>query len=203
MNRSGLVTVQGWDRPEVSIRAVLETPGITIAPQSHSGMIYVNILKDNQGRMDIGNVNFEIRVPYDASVDIETNIGNLSVSSVRGLFVRARIYSDGDITLTNIGAPKVSAENVSGDIFYDGDIAHAGTFHFKTFRGAINLRIPFNSSFRLVATAPSTRSINLGSFGNGSMKAIGDGRRIVGQNGDGSASVTVTNVRGSISFLSR
>jgi hypothetical protein len=69
-------------------------------------------------------------------------------------------------------------------------------------RGNINLRIPFNSSFKLVATAPSTRSITLGDFGNSGMK-FGDGRRVVGQSGDGSATISVTNQRGSIALISR
>jgi len=70
-------------------------------------------------------------------------------------------------------------------------------------KGNINLRIPFTSSFRLVATAPSTRNISLGSFSNANMNYTGDGRRVVGRFGDGGATLTVTNQRGSIAFLSR
>ncbi|MBA2735864.1 MAG: hypothetical protein H0U50_03645, partial [Pyrinomonadaceae bacterium] len=74
---------------------------------------------------------------------------------------------------------------------------------FTSMRGVINLRIPFESSFKLVATAPSTRGINLGSFSNGKMNFVGDGRRVIGKVGDGSASFTVTNQRGIISFITR
>jgi hypothetical protein len=35
------------------------------------------------------------------------------------------------------------------------------------------------------------------------MNIIKDGRRVIGQNGDGSATLTVTNQRGSISFIRR
>jgi hypothetical protein len=35
------------------------------------------------------------------------------------------------------------------------------------------------------------------------MKAVGDGRRIVGISGDGSASMQVTNQKGTISFVRR
>ena len=69
--------------------------------------------------------------------------------------------------------------------------------------GNINLRIPFRSSFRLVATAPSTRKISLGSFRGGEMKYLGNGRRIIGKIGNGSASLTVTNKFGTISFIPR
>jgi hypothetical protein len=202
-NRSGTVTVEGWNRQEVAISAYLESPAAVINPQVVGGSIYINLTKDNQGRPDVGSVNFTIKVPYDASVDIETKIGNLSVSNVRGGLVSAHVWSDGDITLTNISSGAVSAENGIGNIFFDGEIHAGGNYRFTSMRGDINLRVPFNSSFRLVATAPSTRSINLGSFSGGNMRFVGDGRRVVGQSGDGSATLIVTNQRGSIAFIRR
>ena len=95
MNRSGTVTVEGWDRAEINISAALEAPAAIIAPQSLSGTIEINLVRDNQGRNEVGNVNFTIRVPYDAMVDIETRIGNLSVTNVRGGLVRARYFKRG------------------------------------------------------------------------------------------------------------
>ncbi len=203
MNRTGTVTVEGWSRAEVNISAVLEAPAANIIPQSSGGKIVVNLVRDNQGRNEVGNVNFTIRVPYSTMVDIETKIGNLNISNVRGGLVRAHISSEGDIQLTNIGSSAVSAENVIGDIFFDGDVQQGGTYRFSSMRGNINLRIPLSSSFRLVATAPSTRNISLGSFANPNLSSLGDGRRVVGRFGDGSATITVTNQRGSIAFLRR
>ncbi|MDQ3712534.1 MAG: DUF4097 domain-containing protein [Acidobacteriota bacterium] len=202
-NRTGTVTVEGWDKAEISISAFMELPAANIEPQSLSGTININLVKDNQGRNEVGNVNFLIKVPYSSSVDIETRMGNLNVSNVRGGLVRAHISSEGDITLTNINADNVAAENVIGDIFFDGMIASSGNYRFTSTRGNINLRIPFNSSFRLIATAPSTRNISLGDFANSGMRFVSDGRRVVGQNGDGSATISVTNQRGSISFIRR
>jgi Toastrack DUF4097 len=202
-NRSGMVTVEGWNRPEVQVRAYLEYPAAEIIPQIFNGTILINVVKDNQGRTEVGNVNFTIRVPYEAAVDIETRVGNLSVSSVRGALVRAKISSDGDITLTNISAPQVSAENGIGNIFFDGEIMSGGKYRFTSMRGDINLRVPFNSSFKLIATAPSTRSIDLGGFGGNNMRLVGDGRRVTGQAGDGSSSLVVTNLRGTIAFIPR
>jgi len=202
-NRTGTVTVEGWDKDQIQISAYLEAPAANIEPQSLSGTILINVVKDNQGRNEVGNVNFLIKVPRTSTVDIETRMGNLNVSNVQGTLVRAHISSEGDITLTNIGASNVSAENVIGDIFYDGDVQQQGNYRFISTRGNINLRIPFNAGFKLVATAPSTRNISLGAFSNGNMKFVGDGRRVIGQSGDGSATVTVTNQRGSISFIRR
>lgn len=202
-NRTGTVTVEGWDRDEVSISAYMEAPAAQMTPQNLSGTIYINLIKDNQGRSEVGSVNFLIKVPYDASVDIETRMGNLSVSNVRGELVNAHISSEGDITLMNIHATNVSAENGIGDIFFDGLIQSKGNYRFTSTRGSINLRIPTNSSFQLVATAPTTRNISLGSFAGGEMNFVSDGRRVIGKSGDGNATLVVTNQRGSISFIRR
>ncbi len=202
-NRSGTVTVEGWNRDQVQISAYLEAPAANIVPQSLSGTILINVVKDNQGRNEVGNVNFTVRVPYTSSVDIETRVGNLNVSNVRGGLVRANISSEGDITLTDIAASNVSAENVIGDIFFDGTIQSGGNYRFVSMRGNINVRIPFDAGFKLVATAPSTRNISLGAFNGGTMNVVKDGRRVIGRNGDGGATLTVTNQRGSIALIRR
>ena len=202
LNRTGTVTVEGWNRNEVSISAYLESPAANLEPQSLSGTIYINLVKDNQGRGEVGNVNFTIRVPFSSSVDIETKMGNLSVSNIRGGLVRAHITTEGDITLTNIGAGAVSAQNGIGDIFFDGTMQQGGGYRFFSINGTISLRIPQGSSFKLLATAPSTRNISLGSFGE-NMRFIGEGRRVVGTSGDGAATLSVTNQRGNIQFIRR
>lgn len=201
LNRTGTVTVEGWNKAEINISATLESPAATIVPQTLSGTIVINLVRDNQGK-EVGNVNFLIRVPYSTMVDIETKVGNLNVSNVRSGLVRAHITSDGDITLMNIVSSTVAADNGIGDIFFDGEILDNGNYRFTSRLGTINLRIPFNSSFSCVATAPSTRNISLGPFANPNMR-FGDGRRIVGRFGDGSATLTVTNQRGNIAFLRR
>jgi hypothetical protein len=97
----------------------------------------------------------------------------------------------------------VAAENGLGDIFFDGEIQQGGNYRFTSMRGNINLRIPFSSSFRLVATAPSSRDINLGRFGGENMKFVGNGRRVIGHTFDGAATLMITNQRGAIAFLAR
>lgn len=202
LNRTGTVVVEGWNRPEINITATMEAPAASVVPQSLSGVILVNLVRDNHGR-DVGNVNFTIRVPYNSKVDIETVIGNLIVSNVRSGFVRAHISSEGDITLTNISSANVVAENGIGDIFFDGELQANGIYRFSSMRGNISLNIPFTSSFKLVATAPSTRSISLGQFANSNMNYLGDGRRVVGRFGEGAATVNITNQRGGIKMIAR
>src|SRR4051812_35075671 len=127
MNRSGTVTVEGWNRPEINIVATMESPAAAIVPQNLSGTILIDVLRDNQGR-EIGSINFTIRVPYSSVVDIETRIGNLNVSNIRSGLVRAHISSEGDIQLTNIECKMVAADNTTGDIFFDGVIIENGAY---------------------------------------------------------------------------
>ncbi|MCS6873494.1 MAG: hypothetical protein N2Z23_05145 [Pyrinomonadaceae bacterium] len=203
INRTGTVTVEGWDKNFVQITADLESPAASIFPQNLSGTILINVVRDNQGKDEVGSVNFHVKIPHDASVSIETLIGNLNVSNISGGLVRAHITSEGDIRLINISALSVSAENVMGDIFFDGDIKAGGVYRFSSVRGNITLRIPFESSFRVVATAPSTRDISVGPLLDFGLKFISEGRRVVGQLGNGDATINVTNQRGRIVFLKR
>ncbi|NNF00845.1 MAG: hypothetical protein HKN25_17650 [Pyrinomonadaceae bacterium] len=203
INRSGTIEVRGWDRKQVRINASLERPAARIVPRMLSGTIHINVLRDNKGRSGVGSTNFEIYVPYTSSIDIQTIIGNLQVDNIQGGLVSANITSEGDITLTNIGAKNVSAENVRGNIFYDGIISKEGNYRLKSMRGIISMRIPLNSQFKLVATAPSTRFISLGSFSGGNLNYIGNGRRVLGKLGNGSATINITNQFGKIRFLTR
>jgi DUF4097 and DUF4098 domain-containing protein YvlB len=154
---------------------------------------------DNRGRGDIGDINFKLQVPANSSVDVETRRGNINVANIRSGLVRAYVSSEGDITLTNISATHVVAQNVIGDIFFDGEFSSGGTYEFKSTKGNITIRIPGDSAFRLVAASP-TKQIQLNDFWNSGFKTQ-DGRKYVGDVGDGRSSVSVTNFSGSITFM--
>ncbi|HZM98647.1 MAG TPA: DUF4097 family beta strand repeat-containing protein, partial [Pyrinomonadaceae bacterium] len=111
------------------------------------------------------------------------------------------VSSEGDIELTNIAASHVIAQNVIGNIFFDGEFSRGGTYEFKSNKGDITIRIPGNSDFRLVAASPARR-IALNDFWNNNFKSQ-DGRRVTGDVGDGRSSVSVTNFSGQITFMRR
>ena len=203
INRSGTITVIGWNRNEVKVTAQMEAPAAKIVPDVSNDDLTINVVRDNQGRGDVGDVNFEIKVPFNSAVDIETKMGNLTVRDVSGSMVRAKISLEGDITLSNVNVNTVMADNGIGDIFFDGDLQTGGTYRFNLTRGNVNVRIPFTASFRLVATASDSRSIELGSFSNPGLSFVSQGRKLVGSVNDGRASMTILNKRGTISFIAR
>jgi len=200
-NISGTITVETWAKDEIRITADMESRKATFNPrQTESGLV-VDIVGDNRGR-DVGDMNFRIQLPARSSVDLETRSGQISVTNVQGELVRAHIWTSGDITLAGITAVRVFATNTIGDIYFDGEFAKGGTYEFKSGKGNITLRLPANCGFRLVATAP-TKDIKMGPFWHDGMKLMGEGRRIVGDVGDGRSSVTVTDFQGTINFLRR
>jgi DUF4097 and DUF4098 domain-containing protein YvlB len=201
-NGYGTIIVQAWDRDEIKLAADMDSPVARVVPEVTSDSIEINVLRDNR-KEDAGEVNFKIFVPVNSTVDIETRRGNITVRDVRGAMVRAHIYTSGDIELTGIRATVVMAENVSGDILFDGELVGGGKYELKTYKGHINIRIPIDSAFQLVATAPSSRSITLGSFTGAGLKFNSDGRQVTGSFGGGGASLTVNNYQGAINFFRR
>ena len=201
-NVSGTITVESWNRDEIRLTATMESPSAHIVPKQIDQSLVVDVMADNRGRGDVGDVNFKLQVPVNSSVDLETRRGQINVNNIRGASVRAHVSTEGDIELTNITASQVIAQNTIGNIFFDGEFSRGGTYEFKSTKGDITIRIPGDSAFRLVAASP-TKKIALGQFWNDGFKTLGDGRKYVGDVGDGRSSVSVTNFSGSITFMRR
>jgi DUF4097 and DUF4098 domain-containing protein YvlB len=203
-NWSGSVVVETWNRDEVKISAKLESNSTHFTPEMNGDSLVIDVGRDNRTREDIGNINFTIRVPVNSNVDLETRRGNITVRDIQGALVRARISLEGDIDLTGIRSTQVMAENTVGNITFDGELLAGGTYRFSTAQGDISIILPASSRFKVVATAPLTKSIDMGSFMNRGLN-LSDGRRVTGAvgEGDGQALLTVTNYRGTIKFFRR
>ena len=201
-NLWGTITVESWNRDEIKLSADLESPKANLLPRQTADGFVVDVIGDNRGRTDIGNINFRLQVPINSSVDLQTKRGNITVTNIHGGLVRAHVSSEGDIVLTGISATQVFAQNLIGDVFFDGEFARGGTYQFQSGKGNINIRIPADSAFNLVAAAPN-RKITLGEFWNNGFKTMGDGRKVYGDVVDGRSKVVVTNFQGSITFIRR
>lgn len=201
-NISGIIIVESWDREEIKLTADIDSSKAHLSPRQSRDQLVIDVLSDNRGQYDVGDINFRLQVPVDSSVDLQTKRGDIKVYNIRGQMVSAHVSSEGDITLTGINASKVYAQNTIGDIFFDGEFASGGTYRFQSGKGAINIRIPANSAFNLEASA-NNRQIAIGPFWNSGFKSMGDGRKYVGDVIDGRSKVVVTNFQGSITFIRR
>lgn len=164
--------------------------------------LVIDVLNDNRGRGETGDVNFKLYVPVGASVDLQTRQGDIRVSNIRGGSVRAHVSLEGDIELTGINAERVIAQNTMGLIFFDGEFSTNGKYMFQSGQGNISIRIPADSAFQLTASSQN-RNIKLGEFWNKEFRNMGDGRKYEGGVRNGQATVTVTSFLGSITFLRR
>ena len=202
-NIAGTITVETWPRDEIRVTATMDSRKVNFNPRQTDSGLVIDIVADNRGNTDIGDLNFKIELPARSSVDLETRSGQISVSNIQGELVRAHIWTSGDIQLSGITAGRVFATNTTGDIYFDGEFSQGGTYEYKSGKGNITLRLPANCGFRVVATAP-TKDIKMGPFWNpNGMRLMSEGRRIIGDIGDGRASVTVTTFQGTINFLRR
>jgi hypothetical protein len=204
-NVSGSIRVEVWNRNEIKVTAELEAPAarLQILPVSGADALVVTVGCDNRGRGECGDVNFRLFVPAASSVDVETKRGNIFISGVRGEMVRAHVF-DGEIELISLRAVKVLAKNITGNIFFDGELLPGGKYDLESTQGDINIRIPSSSAFQLIATAPLTRRIDLGGFASLFKFEGGDWKRkLIGNVGGGRASLNVMSQRGPIAFMPR
>jgi hypothetical protein len=203
-NISGTITVEAWNRNEIVVTATVFAPDAQFTPEKTADCLCIDIVRDNHGKM-VGDVNFHVKVPVNSSVNIETKRGNININNIRGEMVRARVSTSGDIDLTGIHSGQVIVENGLGNIFFDGELVEGGSYTFKSLSGDINIQIPYNSSFSLVANG-QPQSIRLNSFASPDLSFVGDGRKVFGnvdRGGGARASLTILNQRGTISLLTR
>jgi hypothetical protein len=201
-NRSGTVEVVAWDKPKVRVTATMESRSAKMSPEVSGDGVTIDVRREN--RDDVGDIDFKIQVPVDSTVDISTMSGNITIRNVRGQMVRASVSTAGDIELTGIRALTVVAENTIGNILFDAELLRGGVYELKSTEGDIQIRVAAESGFRLVAMAPRTRNIDLNGFvGRGQFEYFNEKRKVVGKVGDGGATLSTTNGRGSIVFMPR
>src|SRR5262245_11644255 len=83
-NIFGTITVETWNRDEVRLSATMESPKAQVVPRMMDQTLVIDVIGDNRGRGEVGDVNFKLEVPVDSSVDLETKRGNIFVRNLRG-----------------------------------------------------------------------------------------------------------------------
>lgn len=97
------------------------------------------------------SVDFDIIVPPQATLELVTNAGNISVQNVSG---QMKLQTDaGSINTAQIALRgKSRLKTDAGSITFDGSIEPAGDYEFSTDLGSITATLPANSSFDLKAS---------------------------------------------------
>jgi hypothetical protein len=121
-----------------------------------------------------GSVDFNVTVPDNSNVQLQTSSGNIDVEGVSGQMSlttdSGEIHANNDTvsgnsTLTTrdgtiemardtlSGNPTINTS--SGEITFGGSIDSTGTYQFKTDRGSIDVTLPENPGFHVDATTNS------------------------------------------------
>jgi len=198
-NIHGSITVTGWDRGEVSVSANVR---IRAASRNKAERIFDAVALDfmeDEDWMSIAAVlpratkdgiageanttiwvEYDIRVPSSAGLEISSVTGSIDVSKVRGEF---KLVSEaGSIGLLSSGGEGVLSTG-NGDIDCElGWLTAGGTLLLRTGSGDISLEIPGDTGAEFVATSRRGRvrcglEINgAEKTGRGSIKGmLGDG----------------------------
>jgi DUF4097 and DUF4098 domain-containing protein YvlB len=154
--KNGGVSVKGWDRGEIFVRAKIQAWGDTEAEaQALTGQIRIETgggrihaegpsMSGEQG----WSVSFEVFVPHNSNLTLKTHNGGVSIADVRGQIEFEAL--NGGVSLKRL-AGSVKGHTVNGGLSIEltGNRWDGEGLNVKTTNGGVSMRIPENYSARL------------------------------------------------------
>jgi DUF4097 and DUF4098 domain-containing protein YvlB len=156
---NGGIRIRGWDRGDVLVRSRIQasartdadarrlTAGVRI--DTAGGRVHPEG-PETSGREENWSVSFEINVPRNAMLTLNTNNGGISIDDFRG---SAKFHAkNGGLTLTNVGGD-LRGETTNGGVTVDvsGDHWDGTGLDVETRNGGIRLNLPQGFSAELEA----------------------------------------------------
>jgi hypothetical protein len=147
-NFSGKITITGTNRADVTIHAIRRAPREQLdhikldVLQTGSGVSIEANKKDENWHNRNNNVvdtQFNIEVPDDATLDIESCSSDVQIVDVRG---RQRLHTfSGDVDVSGTAGP-IDVETFSGGITVKLASGAGGRVDFDSFSGSIDTDVP-------------------------------------------------------------
>lgn len=201
-NTNGAVVIEAWNESNVSIEAE------KVAPESEIDDLRVEI-KGEGSRVDVttrfprgwgrhGHVDYRVKVPRDARVEVETTNGAVKVLGAGGS-VRATT-TNGSVEVAEAGGD-VEASTTNGSIRAGyRETPSGGTQRLSTTNGSVTLTLPADASGDFSAS-----TVNGGISTDFPLQVSGrfGGRKLRGRLGDGSARFELSTVNGAVKILRR
>ncbi|MGH9936977.1 MAG: DUF4097 family beta strand repeat-containing protein, partial [Blastocatellia bacterium] len=154
--KNGGVTVKGWDRNEIFVRAKIQTWAYTDAEaQALAGQIRIvtggaNIYAEGPETRDRHGwaVSFEVSAPRNSNLSLKAHNGGIGVSDVRGQIEFDTM--NGGVSLRRL-AGDVKGQTMNGGLSIDlaGNGWDGQGMDVRTTNGGVSLSIPENYSARL------------------------------------------------------
>ncbi len=155
--QNGGISIKGWDRGDVLVRARIQTAAATqaeadeLAKQVRIETGGVKIYADGpERRKDYQwDVSYEIFVPKRSDVSLQTHNGGISISEVRGRIDFSAL--NGGVVLRRVGG-SVHGSTTNGGLVIDldGDRWDGEELDVSTTNGGIVMNVPENYSAHLV-----------------------------------------------------
>ena len=150
---NGGVTVKGWDRGDVLVRAQIQTSAETesearsMVPQIRiaSGAGQIQAEGPNMDRYHNWAVSYEIFVPRQSDINAKAHNGGIHISDVRG---NIEFYAmNGGVTLQRLGG-EVHGRTMNGGLNIElaGDRWDGRGMDVATTNGGVNLAVPASYS---------------------------------------------------------
>lgn len=201
---NGGVSVQGWNRDEVEVRAKVwgnardEARAREIADEVEVVLRNGRLTADgpDTGRGEGWGVSFEIMVPADTDLDIETNNGGIDVADVNGRIDFRAV--NGGVRLAQV-AGDVTGRTTNGglDIELSGRNWDGERLDVQTTNGGVKLAVPSDYSADL-----ETGTVNGGIEIDFPITVQGRiGRRLSTTLGDGGPLVRATTTNGGVRIV--
>jgi hypothetical protein len=164
----GAISVKPGSDNEVVVSATLKSDDVEVDQQQNGNRIGIasHLLRGTD--QPTGQVDYELLVPPDATINLRSSSGPLSVEHLRGdltlegadAVVNVRNVENGhvrnghieinsisgDVHLKSVTGTLVQATSSRGKIFYDGDFGSAGDYKFTTHSGDIEALVPADVS---------------------------------------------------------
>jgi DUF4097 and DUF4098 domain-containing protein YvlB len=154
--KNGGVSVKGWNRGEIFVRAKIQTWGDTEAEaQALTGQIHIETGGGQihaEGPSTSGErgwaVGFEVFVPHNSNLSLKTHNGGVSIADVRGQIEFDAL--NGGVSLKRL-AGSVKGHTVNGGLSIElaGNRWDGDGLNVQTTNGGVSMTIPENYSARL------------------------------------------------------
>ena len=165
--QNGGVSVKGWDRNQVLVRARVQTGAPTAEEaKALSGQIRIEVsgakifASGPEGRKDYNwNVSYEVFVPRRADLSVETHNGGIAIADVNGRIDFSAM--NGGVVLKRVGGA-VHGSTTNGGLVIElsGDRWDGESLDVSTTNGGVIMSVPENYSAHL-QTGTVNGSVNV------------------------------------------
>lgn len=162
--QNGGISIEGWDRNEIRVRAVVQGSASTearakaitdqVQVQTGGGRVYAT--GPDLDRREWWSVSYRINVPRKNDLDLHANNGGISITTVNGNMRFDTV--NGGVKLSDVGG-RVNGSTRNGglNVTLSGDRWDGEGLDVETSNGGVTLRLPENYNAEL-----ETRTVNGG-----------------------------------------